>query len=1012
MSFSINRRSWGVIFFTLVLSVLLFSMSWSVFSQTQPPVPQPYLVMDFNVSATNPSSPAYLTNLNGLLYFAATDDDNDTEVWRSDGTISGTFRLKNLRPLSSSDPVSLTVADDLLFFVARTAESYPKRLWVSDGTESGTTPFPDLDNVGGLTAVADTLYFRADDGVHSTELWRSDGTESGTYMVKDINPSGSGTIFNMAQVDDFLYFSGNDGTNGLELWRSDGTVDGTFMVENIHPSGNSSPIYFAGLNGIVYFSATDDVNGRELWRTDGTEAGTFMVSDIVTGMDSGSPTELTAVNNQLFFVSDGELWVSDGTDAGTQLLDFAPSVPSFPTELTVFNNMLYFQADDGVNGVELWRSDGTLGGTTMVQDINLAGFSTPEELTAVGTLLYFQADAGNGSGAELWLTDGTTVGTVQVSDIFPGITGSDPANLTNVNGTLYFAASDDLHGVELWQSSGSDVSTMMVADIADGNGDGYPNFLTQANDTIYVFANDNTQRNLWTTDGTAANTQSVAQIYPDWTSSFPPPIASTPVAESGRPVAIEDKLFYINEESDTGRELWVSDGSPTGTMLLQDIYPGENSGLVGSFMALGDQLLFRARNVSHGYELWISDGTVTNTQMLKDINPGVDSSWPHHLINVDDLVYFRANDAALGDSLWRTDGTEAGTWLVLDIMPDLTTGSDQFVGTMVYGGGQFFLKAYRPEYGYEFWRTDGTTDGTWLLKDIAPGSFSSAGQTYQNYILFNDIFYFSADDNGAYGAELWRSDGTPENTILVKDINEGGGDSVVRQLAVVNGRLFFTATDGIHGRELWISDGTEQGTSMVADINPDGSSVSAHYEIYENFAVLKGLYYFAATDGVHGTELWQSDGTAAGTQMVMDINPGTSSSDPSYFLVVDDTLYFSADDGLHDTELWALQHTTVAQDDYIITRMGQAVNIVFLENDFYNNLDPLEIAIASQSQHGSVVLDGTTFIYTPESGFIGLDSFTYTLTDGVTEPVGATIYVTVEGERLYLPLTLKAYTED
>lgn len=1012
MSYTISRRILGVILFTIILSVLLFSMSWSVVSQTEPHVPRPYLVEDFNVSPTNSSSPSYLTNFDGLLYFAATDDDDDTELWRSDGTVSGTFRIKDLRPIYSSDPSYLTPTDNLLFFLARSAVSYGIKLWVSDGTADGTLSFDNLSDVSELTAVANILYFSANDGVNGEELWRSDGTEIGTYMVKNIHPSGSSNIANMTNVNGLLYFAASDGTNGSELWQSDGTVDGTFMVKDIHSTADSTPTEFEPMNGVLYFSASDDSYGQELWRSDGTEDGTFMVKDIVAGIDSGSPTALTAVNNLLFFVSDGELWVSDGTGAGTQLLDFAPSVQSFPAELTAFNNLLYFQADNGTDGVELWCSDGTVSGTVQVADINPAGSSNPTELTAVNNQLFFQADGGNGSGIELWLSDGTAAGTVQVSDIFPGIADSNPSYLTNFAGTLYFAAADEAHGTELWRSSGSDAGTMLVHDLADGNGDGAPSYLTNANGTIYLFANDDDQRGVWTTDGTEDNAQFAAEVYPEWYSTaVPPPVFATPVSQSGRPAAVEDKFFYVNDDSVSGEELWVSDGSPTGTFMLQDINPGSGRSYLGSLVALNDQLLFRAYSPTYGSELWISDGTVTNTHILKDIQPGPDPSYPHNLINLDGVVYFRANDAVLGDSIWRSDGTEAGTWLVVDVIPDNSAKAYPYVGAMASVSDLFFLMVNHPSYGYEFWRSDGTPEGTWLLKDIAPGTASSLSQTYDSYIGLDDTFYFYADDNGAYGGELWRSDGTISNTVMVKDINVGGGDSVIRKMAAVDGRLFFIATDGIHGNELWVSDGTEAGTVMVADINPSGNSTPPYYTyINENFAVMNGNYYFAATDGVHGVELWQSDGTPEGTFMVMDINPGEYSSNPGYFAAVDNTLYFSANDGLHDTELWALSYSAFARDDYVITRMGQTVGILFLENDNYVDPDQLEVTIASQPQHGNVVLNSSAFLYTPDIGYIGADSFTYTISDGTGEPEAAIVYISVEGEILYLPFILHSST--
>src|SRR5712692_5540242 len=98
-------------------------------------------------------------------------------------------------------------------------------------------------NPYGLTDVAGTLYFQANDGTHGYELWRSDGTKAGTTLVKDINPAGDSNPYGLTDVAGTLYFEADDGTHGFELWRSDGTRAGTTQVKDINPGGSSSPNY-------------------------------------------------------------------------------------------------------------------------------------------------------------------------------------------------------------------------------------------------------------------------------------------------------------------------------------------------------------------------------------------------------------------------------------------------------------------------------------------------------------------------------------------------------------------------------------------------------------------------------------------------------------------------------------------------------------------------------------------------------------------------------------------------
>lgn len=141
--------------------------------------------------------------------------------------------------------------------------------------------------------------------------------------------------------------------------------------------------------------------------------------------------------------------------------------------------------------------------------------------------------------------------------------------------------------------------------------------------------------------------------------------------------------------------------------------------------------------------------------------------------------------------------------------------------------------------------------------------------------------------------------------------------------------------------------------------------------------------------------------------MVMDINPGLPNSSPGSQTVLGDTLYFSADDGFHGREIWALSHATLARDDFVMTRMGQPVIIIFLENDNYLDPDALTITIASQPKHGQVVQNDLAFNYTPMMGYIGTDSFTYTLADGIHTPKTATVYISVEGQNLFIPFVMR-----
>jgi ELWxxDGT repeat protein len=156
-----------------------------------------------------------------------------------------------------------------------------------------------------------------------------------------------------------------------------------------------------------------------------------------------------------------------------------------------------------------------------------------------------------------------------------------------------------------------------------------------------------------------------------------------------------------------------------------------------------------------------------------------------------------------------------------------------------------------------------------------------------------------------YGQELWASDGTASGTAMVKDINPGNSSAFSTAnlysmypnvLQVLNGKLYFIADDGISGSELWISDGTAAGTQMLKDINPGsaGSVLPPSGQVTESFVLAGGKIYFPADDGTGtGTELWATDGTANGTQLVADIVPGATGSNPRNLLPYGNKVVFS-----------------------------------------------------------------------------------------------------------------------
>ena len=138
------------------------------------------------------------------------------------------------------------------------------------------------------------------------------------------------------------------------------------------------------------------------------------------------------------------------------------------------------------------------------------------------------------------------------------------------------------------------------------------------------------------------------------------------------------------------------------------------------------------------------------------------------------------------------------------------------------GVANVVIFAARSEFGVEPWRSDGTTAGTWMLRDIAPGIDSSFAA---DMFAAGAFVFFTAQVDGI-GRELWRTDGTAAGTILLGDLNVGTASSSPTTFVEWNGELWFRATSSGVGAELWRSDGTLAGTRLAVDVPPStrGSS--------------------------------------------------------------------------------------------------------------------------------------------------------------------------------------------
>jgi len=429
------------------------------------------------------------------------------------------------------------------------------------------------------------------------------------------------------------------------------------------------PESLVAFRGKLFFAVSLEDGGKALWRSDGTSAGTVPVKQfpgppnpVFSGLSS-----LTVVGSRLFFLVEdadhgSELWVTTGTEAGTGLVK--DNLPNPHTLRAVGGRLLFFRYIPGTSATpshqELWKSDGTAAGTVRVKDLGPdSSLSFP--LAVAGNTLYFiLSDPAHGT--ELWKTDGTEAGTGLVKDIIPGSASAYPSDLRVLGGYVFFTAWDPAHGKALWRTDGTLAGTQLVADPVPGPDSGFMQVLGASGSRLYFALREEPSGHMRLyslKNGTPGVSVKFVATLPKPSGDPEVSLYITTSATSGGKLYLALAVYGWGP-APIDEQLWVSDGTATGTKMLH--HPMSRYDEFGSSLfRVADKVLFNGHADATGLELWVSDGTPGGTQLLQDIAPGPGTSFARDFIQVGTHVFFIANDGIHGNELWVLQVRESNT---------------------------------------------------------------------------------------------------------------------------------------------------------------------------------------------------------------------------------------------------------------------------------------------------------------------------------------------------------------
>jgi ELWxxDGT repeat protein len=897
------------------------------------------------------NQPTELCQINNVVFFAISDNEHGVELWRTDGTEAGTYMLKDIKPGSEgSYPELLTNVNGTLFFFAAD-NVHGKELWKSDGTSAGTVLVKDLtpglgssliDPKGRFGSVNGVFIFSRSESNGIYKAFRSDGTAVGTYLLYDKQlgynyfPEKGGAMI----YKGYMYFRCGWGYDGDTLCKTDGTVTGTTILAN-------SAFEYITFEGVINNELV--FNAKEPYPNDQNRVLRISGNTIspVSYLPNSTDKEikiLGTINNQTLITLDGEPYKTNGTANGTSKVTQYPYMSSSGI---IYNNKLI--VDIYNLGTQKW-STYTFDGQGFQL---LSNYSTSIYAVLHEQKLFYMRDNDESYKRTLWYVDLLTGSSAEVSneitfnDYFTSTINRKYEIAFSLGSTLVFSGFHSKTGFGIYRSQNNNTSLVKIP-FPVKTRSGIERLVHESqslNKSIYKVYDPRFHAGYLETDGTAEGTK---RINFQIDNLIAPENDDTVLFTSSM-----DSLYCFNLI--TGQKTFLRRFGHQGSPAYKADYP------LG-VKKFGNKYVFSIYTTNYGTELWITDGTTTGTQLLKDLIPG-SSGYVHfgqNDIQIGPYTYFTASANNGISGVFRTDGTPAGTHQVyisefdgniFSLGNDLyfydNTGagsisristSSPFTVTKVVTGIQ--LSDLRVSEGKAFiqHKEDNWTDNISIFSGTSLVNLNINVDYYSNGLAYSTScggkFYFSNDNdlyvsngtftgtkriaeagihaNACYNNVFWGSGiptGESKATVFshqgnnIKAINVSSGiysnSWQGRVITFYNGRYFIAMTDGIYS-----TNETPQGTFKLLDCTDQ-----------EFLGVVKGKLYFAAYTPERGKEIWVTDGSVEGTRILNDLYPGSASGISVWSMLSilnNEHILFGGDDGLTGMELFRINFDCVS----------------------------------------------------------------------------------------------------